>query len=159
MVIQPIWTRTIPSDPLLAVPYSPAPLIAQTVSPLRSIDELIGRADLLRQRKVQLAKTSGLDLSFLTTFAGPSGKSSDRIKQAVHTDGVLLDDRILAEKDVQDAIKNQVRQSYHLSLSEGTKHENRSRNKLKLPSVCDMFPFHLLTFSGNHQQVVRDYQH
>ena len=76
--------------------------------PFRSIDELIGRADLLRQRDVQLAKTSGLDLSFLTTFAGASGKSSERIRQAVHTDGELLDDRILAEKDVMEAIKSQV---------------------------------------------------
>ena len=76
----------------------------------RSIDELIGRADLLRQRNVQLAKTAGLDLSFLTTFAGASGKSSERIRQAVHTDGVLLDDRILAEKDVMEAIKTQVSQ-------------------------------------------------
>ena len=36
----------------------------------RSLDELIGRADLLRQRDTRLAKTSGLDLSFLTSFAG-----------------------------------------------------------------------------------------
>ena len=57
---------------------------------------------------MQLAKTSGLDLSFLTTFAGASGKSSERIRQAVHTDGELLDDRILAEKDVMEAIKSQV---------------------------------------------------
>ena len=93
---------------------------------LRSIDELIGRADLLRQRKVQLAKTSGLDLSFLTTFAGPSGKSSDRIQQAVHTDGVLLDDRILAEKDMQEAIKNQVTRSMHQRKTQrGSSHPQR----------------------------------
>lgn len=36
----------------------------------RSMDELIGRADLLRQRDLSLAKTAGLDLSFLTTYAG-----------------------------------------------------------------------------------------
>ena len=35
-----------------------------------SLDELIGRADLLRQRDVTLAKTANLDLTFLTTFAG-----------------------------------------------------------------------------------------
>ncbi len=73
------------------------------------MDELIGRADVLRQRAdVRLAKTEGLDLSFLTTFVGQSGKSSDRIRQAVHTDGELLDDRILADKEVMDAIKTQV---------------------------------------------------
>lgn len=75
----------------------------------RSIDELIGRADLLRQRKVPLAKTAGLDLSYLTTFAGPSGKSSERIHQAVHSNGPVLDDRILADPQIQEAIKNQVR--------------------------------------------------
>lgn len=54
---------------------------------LRSLDELIGRADYLRQRKVQLAKTSGLDLSFLTTYAGASAASSTRRAQAVHSNG------------------------------------------------------------------------
>ena len=77
--------------------------------PHRSIDELIGRANLLRQRKVPLAKTAGLDLSYLTTFAGPSGKSSERIDQAVHSNGPVLDDRILADPQIQEAIKNQVR--------------------------------------------------
>ena len=48
---------------------------------LRSLDELIGRADLLKQRDMELAKTSGLDLSFVTTYAGETGKSSDRRSQ------------------------------------------------------------------------------
>ena len=38
---------------------------------LRSLDELTGRTDLLRQRDVALSKTQGLDLSFITRFAGP----------------------------------------------------------------------------------------
>lgn len=37
---------------------------------LRSLDELVGRADYLQQRDAPLAKTGGLDLSFLTTYAG-----------------------------------------------------------------------------------------
>ncbi len=45
---------------------------------LRSMDELVGRADLLKQRDIRLAKTTGLDLSFITTFAGPIGASSER---------------------------------------------------------------------------------
>ena len=45
---------------------------------LRSLDELVGRADLLKQRDIRLAKTTGLDLSFVTTFAGPTGSSSER---------------------------------------------------------------------------------
>ena len=50
---------------------------------LRSLDDLVGRADLLRQRDMQLAKTSGLDLSFITTYAGPIDSSSSRIAQCV----------------------------------------------------------------------------
>lgn len=45
---------------------------------LRSLDELVGRADLLKQRDIRLAKTTGLDLSFVTTFAGPTGSSTER---------------------------------------------------------------------------------
>ncbi len=37
---------------------------------LRSMDELVGRADYLKQRQSALAKTSGLDLGFLATYAG-----------------------------------------------------------------------------------------
>ena len=48
---------------------------------LRSLDDLVGRADLLKQRDIKLAKTSALDLSFVTTYAGETGKSSDRRKQ------------------------------------------------------------------------------
>lgn len=50
---------------------------------LRSLDELVGRANMLKQRDMKLAKTSALDLSFVTTFAGETGKSSDRRKQCV----------------------------------------------------------------------------
>jgi len=73
---------------------------------LRSLDELIGRADYLRQRTdAKLAKTTGLDLSFLTTYAGPSGASSARLKAAVKSNGAVLDDRILADADIAAAIK------------------------------------------------------
>ena len=51
---------------------------------LRSLDELIGRADLLRQRPdLVLAKTSGLDLSYISGFAGETGASSVRSNQEV----------------------------------------------------------------------------
>ena len=50
---------------------------------LRSLDELVGRADLLRQRDLPLAKTAGLDLSYITTFAGPVRPSSERLGQEV----------------------------------------------------------------------------
>uniref|UniRef100_A0A7R9Z740 glutamate synthase (ferredoxin) n=1 Tax=Chlamydomonas euryale TaxID=1486919 RepID=A0A7R9Z740_9CHLO len=82
----------------------------------KSLDELIGRADLLRQRDLRLAKTAGLDLSFLTTYAGATGKSSARIASPVHDDGPKLDDEILADPDVQAAIKNHgsVEKSYDI---------------------------------------------
>ncbi|KAF5828828.1 hypothetical protein DUNSADRAFT_16998 [Dunaliella salina] len=73
----------------------------------RSMDEIIGRADLLRQRQdLKLSKTAGLDLSYLTTYAGPCGLSSERIQQAAHSNGPQLDDEILADPEVMDAIKN-----------------------------------------------------
>jgi len=84
---------------------------------LRSLDELIGRADLLRQRPdLKLAKTAGLNLSFLTTFAGPSESSSARRVQEVHSNGPVLDDVILADKEVVAAIEAQgsVRREYEI---------------------------------------------
>jgi hypothetical protein len=52
---------------------------------MRSLDELIGRADLLRQRPdLALAKTSGLDLAYVAAFAGGSGASSARAAMEVH---------------------------------------------------------------------------
>ncbi|KAF8065477.1 hypothetical protein HT031_003078 [Scenedesmus sp. PABB004] len=74
---------------------------------LRSLDELVGRADYLAQRDAPLAKTGGLDLSFLTTYAGPSGDSSVRLAAATHSNGHQLDDDILADKEVQEAIRTQ----------------------------------------------------
>jgi len=74
----------------------------------KSLDDVIGRADLLVQRKdAKLAKTQGLDLSFLTTYAGPSGRSSERIASAVKSNGPVIDDRILADEAIMDAIKNE----------------------------------------------------
>ncbi|GBF96450.1 ferredoxin-dependent glutamate synthase [Raphidocelis subcapitata] len=69
---------------------------------LRSLDELIGRADLLRQRAdLKLAKTAGLNLAFLTTFAGAAGGSSARLAQEVHSNGPQLDDVILADSEIR----------------------------------------------------------
>lgn len=56
---------------------------------LRSLDELVGRTDLLRQRPEPLPKTDGLDLSFLTTFVGKVGSAADRITQPVRSPGPL----------------------------------------------------------------------
>lgn len=74
---------------------------------LRSLNDLIGRADLLRQRERSLAKTSGLDLSFLTTYAGETGSSLVRLNQEVHDNGPQLDDEILADPAIQKAIETE----------------------------------------------------
>ena len=51
---------------------------------LRSLDELTGRADLLKQRTDNpLAKTSHLDLSFLTRYAGHVGEGTERVHSEV----------------------------------------------------------------------------
>ena len=74
---------------------------------LRSLDELVGRADLLKQKSAAsapLAKTSNLDLSFLTRFAGDCGPSSARIAQATHSNGPMLDDALVADAEVERAI-------------------------------------------------------
>ena len=73
---------------------------------LRSLDEVVGRADLLQQRTLPLAKTDGLDLSFLTTAAARTAEaSSERIAQPTHDNGPVLDDRILADAEVSAAIE------------------------------------------------------
>ena len=75
---------------------------------LRSLDDLVGRADLLRPRAgASLAKTTGLDLSYITSYAGPAGKSSDRIAAAVHGNGPVLDDGLLADPEVVAAIEGE----------------------------------------------------
>lgn len=50
---------------------------------LRSLDELTGRSDLLKQRDHQLSKTEGLDLSFITQFAGPCKSTNERAHMEV----------------------------------------------------------------------------
>ena len=56
---------------------------------MKSLDELVGRADLLRQKSdLQLGKTTHLDMSFLTTYAGHEpGDSSHRRSAEVRLNG------------------------------------------------------------------------
>ena len=75
---------------------------------LRSIGELIGRADYLRTRAdASLAKTSGLDLGFLLRHAGETASTSDeRRAQPPHDNGSRWDDEILADESVQQLIES-----------------------------------------------------
>ena len=81
----------------------------------KSLDEIIGRNDLFAQVREQEglsapgqpAKTSNLDLSFLTTSSGQGNKSSDRRKMETHGDGRMLDDEILEDADVKKCIESE----------------------------------------------------
>jgi len=71
------------------------------------LDELIGRNDLLRPRQVPLTKTSTLDLSALL---GPMPKAGDRSwlqhDSEAHGNGPILEDQLLADPAVLDAIEH-----------------------------------------------------
>ncbi|GAB4211295.1 MAG: glutamate synthase-related protein [Synechococcales cyanobacterium] len=72
----------------------------------RSLTELVGRSDLLQPRsEVSLAKTGGLDLSCLTTLPDCREDRSFLIHETVHSNGVVLDDQLLARADVQATIQ------------------------------------------------------
>ena len=73
----------------------------------KTMDEIIGRGDLLKQRDVELAKTKSFDASFLTQYGGESGLSSLRIKQETHSNGSVLDDEIIANPDYQKAVETE----------------------------------------------------
>jgi len=73
----------------------------------RSLSEVLGRADLLKVREnVDLTKTQSLNLDCITQL--PDIKS-DRFwfnLEPVHTNCVFLDDQLLADQDIQAAIRN-----------------------------------------------------
>ncbi|XP_020879167.1 ferredoxin-dependent glutamate synthase 1, chloroplastic/mitochondrial isoform X1 [Arabidopsis lyrata subsp. lyrata] len=72
------------------------------------LDDIIGRTELLKPRDISLVKTQHLDLSYLLSSVGtPSLSSTEIRKQEVHTNGPVLDDDILADPLVIDAIENE----------------------------------------------------
>ncbi|MEM6611268.1 MAG: glutamate synthase-related protein [Cyanobacteria bacterium P01_C01_bin.72] len=74
----------------------------------RSLNEIIGRADLLRQNAdVNIAKTNGLDLNCLIDLPNVKDDRSWLNHGAVHTNDHVLDDDILADEAIQSAIANQ----------------------------------------------------
>jgi len=74
----------------------------------KSLDEIIGRTDLLQQKPAPLPKTKNLDLSFLTSYGGPTEKtSSERIAQPTHSNGPVIDDVILSDPAVMAAIETE----------------------------------------------------
>ncbi|MGB2924052.1 MAG: glutamate synthase large subunit [Limnothrix sp.] len=74
----------------------------------RSLNEIIGRGDLLKPRATAtLAKTAGLVLDCLTDLPDVRVDRKWLNHGAVHSNGVVLDDHLLADEAVQKAIREQ----------------------------------------------------
>ena len=70
--------------------------------------DLVGRADLLKPRAgATLAKTSHLDLTTLMNLPDGRGDRTWLKHEAVHSNGPVLDDEMLADGDIQNAIQTQ----------------------------------------------------
>ena len=74
----------------------------------RSLSEIIGRADLLKLRQeAKLSKTQSLNLNCLLQLPDSRDNRSWLVHEEVHSNGVVLDDDLLADPDIQAAIRNQ----------------------------------------------------
>lgn len=74
----------------------------------RSLDEIIGRADLLKMREaVQISKTKTLNLDCLINLPDTRTDRSWLKHEGVHSNSAGLDDQILQDAEVQAAIRNQ----------------------------------------------------
>jgi glutamate synthase (ferredoxin) len=74
----------------------------------RSLHEIIGRADLLKVREdVQLTKTALLNLDCITKLPDTREDRSWLNHEPVHSNGPVLDDELLADPEIQAAIRNQ----------------------------------------------------
>jgi glutamate synthase (ferredoxin) len=72
----------------------------------KSLDEVVGNASLLHQRSNPITKTASLDLSFITTHAGPvESLSSERCRRTAHSNGPVIDDEFLADAELLEAIE------------------------------------------------------
>ncbi|MGK7925655.1 MAG: glutamate synthase-related protein [Spirulina sp.] len=72
----------------------------------RSLLEVIGRSDLLKVREVQITKTKGLNLTCLTLPPVTRDRSFLN-REPVHSNGPVLDDRLLKDAEIAHAIANQ----------------------------------------------------
>ncbi|MCS6812138.1 MAG: glutamate synthase large subunit [Cyanobacteria bacterium] len=74
----------------------------------RSLNEVIGRADLLTMRQgVSLKKVDALNLACLLNLPDTRHDRSWLIHEDVHSNGAVLDDQLLADSDIQTAIQQQ----------------------------------------------------
>ncbi|QKQ76807.1 glutamate synthase large subunit [Nostoc sp. TCL240-02] len=74
----------------------------------RSLSEIIGRADLLKLRQeAKITKTQSLNLDCLLKLPDTRDNRSWLVHEEVHSNGVVLDDKFLADPDIQTAIRDQ----------------------------------------------------
>jgi glutamate synthase (ferredoxin) len=74
----------------------------------KSLNEIIGRADLLNVREeVKLTKTQALNLDCLTQLPDTRSDRAWLVHETVHSNGVVLDDELLNDSEVQTAIQKQ----------------------------------------------------
>ncbi|NMG05749.1 glutamate synthase large subunit [Brasilonema sp. UFV-L1] len=74
----------------------------------RSLSEVTGRADLLKVREdVHINKTAALNLDCLLGLPDTRENRSWLVHEQVHSNGVVLDDQLLADSEIQAAIRNQ----------------------------------------------------
>ncbi len=74
----------------------------------RSLAEIIGRADLLKVREdIKLTKTDALNLNCLIQLPDTKSNRSWLNHETVHSNGPVLDDRLLADPDIHNAIRDQ----------------------------------------------------
>jgi glutamate synthase (ferredoxin) len=73
----------------------------------RSLLDIVGRADLLKARRdVHLTKTQALNLDCLLQLPDTKTDRSWLVHEEVHSNGVVLDDQLLADPEIQAAISN-----------------------------------------------------
>ncbi|MEM9543341.1 MAG: glutamate synthase-related protein [Cyanobacteria bacterium P01_E01_bin.42] len=72
----------------------------------RSLLDVIGRSDLLKVRDAEIAKTKGLNLTCFT-LPPVTGDRAFLNREPVHSNGEVLDDLLLADAKIKDAIANQ----------------------------------------------------
>ncbi|MEW6492120.1 MAG: glutamate synthase-related protein [Cyanobacteriota bacterium] len=74
----------------------------------RSLADIIGRADLLKTREnINLSKTQSLNLNCLIQLPDTREHRSWLNHEKVHSNGPVLDDQLLADPQIQEAIRNQ----------------------------------------------------
>lgn len=72
------------------------------------MDDIIGRTELLRPRRISLMKTQHIDLSYVLSSAGlPKWSSTEIRKQDVHSNGPVLDEILLSDPEVVEAIEQE----------------------------------------------------